>query len=151
MLGFCHFKPNNSVLCLTMVSWSFCIVVHYSLINFWFVESLTPHNTHTTTSYSLRSDEVRKDGSPSPVSGFRMYIGVQGLSTLVLPKYLRVFSSNNSFRVYIYPRILASSSALGGWTVVDWWWRGPTRSLGLARGASCWWRVMAVCCRSRRP
>ena len=32
---------------------------------------------------------------------------------MVVPKYLRVFSSNNSSVVYIYPRILASSSACG--------------------------------------
>lgn len=109
---------------------------------------------HTTQTQRLRTHwelmTSEEKGPPSPVSGLHVYIGVQGLSKLVLPKYLRVFSSNNSFRVYIYPRILASSSAQGGRTVVDWWWRGPTRGLGLARGASCWWRVMAVCCRSRR-
>lgn len=59
--------------------------------DFWFVKG----NTKTTTSYSRRSDDVRR----IPLSWFHVYIGVQGLSKLVLPKYLRVFSSNNSFKV----------------------------------------------------
>lgn len=147
---FCHSKPNSFLSSLTMGVFFLSVfsTMFYSLLLICRKFNHTTQTQRLRTHWELMTSEEK--GPPSPVSGLHVYIGVQGLSKLVLPKYLRVFSSNNSFRVYIYPRILASSSAQGGRTVVDWWWRWPTRGLGLARGASCWWRVMAVCCRSRQ-
>ena len=71
--------------------------------------------SHKIQQYLLHGDDVAL-GKNYPFLSSRQALHLLDKGTpktMVVPKYLRVFSSNNSSVVYIYPRILASSSACG--------------------------------------